>query len=95
MAMTGQRSYQMEQSKLGSFIEALMNTVIGYILNLGVQLLVYPAFGATFTFTQNIYIGLIFMVVSITRSFVIRRYMNARLHKIAQGMANSIGKSAQ
>lgn len=80
----------MNQTKLGSFIEAMMNTTIGYVLNLAVQLAVYPAFGATFTFTQNIYIGLIFMVVSIVRGFMIRRYMNGRLHTMANAAATAI-----
>ena len=42
----------MNQTRLGSFIEAMLNTLIGYFLNLGVQLVVYPFFGATFTFGQ-------------------------------------------
>ena len=77
----------MSQSKLGSFIEAMMNTLIGYFINLGVQLVVYPLYGAAFTFMQNIQIGLLFMIVSISRSFVIRRYFNAKLHKAALRMA--------
>ena len=81
----------MRQSKLGSFIESMMNTMIGYFLNLGVQLIVYPLYGATFTFMQNIQIGLLFMIVSIVRGFVIRRYFNAKLHKAALRMA---GESA-
>jgi hypothetical protein len=75
------------QSRLSSFYEALANTLIGYFINLGVQLVVYPWFGATFSFKQNIAIGLIFMVVSITRSFVIRRWFNARLHAFATRLA--------
>jgi membrane protein implicated in regulation of membrane protease activity len=77
----------MNQTRLGSLIEALLNTLIGYFLNLGVQLVVYPFFGATFTFGQNIQIGLIFMVVSISRSYVIRRWLNQRLHAAAQHLA--------
>lgn len=68
------------QSKTSSFIEAIANTLIGYVINLGVQLVVYPFFGATFSFKQNLAIGLIFMVVSVTRSYVLRRFFNARLH---------------
>lgn len=82
----------MNQSRLGSFIEAMMNTLIGYVINLAAQLAIYPAFGATFTFKQNIYIGLIFMVISIVRGFVIRRYMNARLHRVAQSTAQALGR---
>lgn len=79
----------MSQTPLSSFIEAMFNTLIGYFLNLGVQLVVYPWFGATFTFCQNIQIGLLFMVVSILRSYVIRRWFNARLRSAAQLLAGS------
>lgn len=73
----------MSQSKLSSFYEALMNTLIGYFVSLAVQLVVYPIYGATFTLAQNIEIGLIFMVVSIIRGYVIRRWFNAKIHKAA------------
>ena len=80
----------MNQTRLGSFIEAMLNTLIGYFLNLGVQLVVYPFFGATFTFGQNIEIGLIFMVVSISRSYAIRRWANKRLHAAAAALAGRV-----
>lgn len=66
------------QSRIQSFIEAWSNTIIGYFINLGVQLVVYPLYGATFSFGQNVQIGLIFMVVSIARSYVLRRAFNSR-----------------
>jgi len=69
------------QSRLQSFLEAWSNTIIGYVLNLAVQLLVYPLFGAKFTFSQNIQIGLIFMLVSITRSYFLRRWFNNKGNK--------------
>lgn len=80
----------MAQTKLSSLVEAWMNTLIGYFLNLAVQLLVYPFFGATFTFSQNIQIGLIFMAVSIVRSYVIRRWFNARIHAAAISFARNV-----
>lgn len=70
------------QSRLQSMIEAWANTIIGYFINLAVQLVVYPFYGATFTFNQNIQIGLIFMVVSIARSYGLRRAFNT-LHRRA------------
>ena len=70
------------QTRLQSLIEAWANTIIGYLINLGVQLIVYPIYGATFTFSQNIQIGLIFMAVSIARSYALRRAFNA-MHRRA------------
>jgi hypothetical protein len=81
----------MTQSRLQSLIEAWANTLIGYFINLAVQLVVYPFYGATFTFGQNIQIGLVFMVVSIARSYALRRWFNARLHKAAQALAGRVG----
>lgn len=75
------------QSRLSSFIESMANVLIGYVVSLLVQLVVYPLFGATFTFAQNIQIGLIFMAVAIVRSYVIRRWFNARIHAAALRLA--------
>jgi hypothetical protein len=73
----------MTQSKLGSLIEAFAHTSIGYFLSLIVQFIVYPLYGATFSVQQNIEIGLIFMVVSLIRGYVIRRWFNDSIHKAA------------
>jgi len=75
----------MTQTRTGSLIEAAAQTVIGYVVNLGVQLVLYPIMGATFTFGQNIVIGCVFMVVSLVRGFVLRRWFNARLHAALTG----------
>ena len=64
------------QTKLSSLVESLTNTIIGYSINLVVQLIVYPLYGATFTLSQNIQLGLVFMAVSLARSYLIRRYFN-------------------
>ena len=69
------------QSKRSSLIEAITNTLIGYVINLGVQVVIYPFYGASFTLSQNLQIGLIFLVVSILRSYLIRRHFNRWLHR--------------
>ena len=66
------------QSKRSSFIETLSQTLIGYFINLGVQFIVYPLYGAVFTVMQNVQLGLIFLVVSLLRGYAIRRYYNWR-----------------
>lgn len=73
------------QSKTHSLIEAGVNTSIGYIINIGVQLVVYPLYGATFTLSQNLQLGLIFLVVSLARGYVIRRFFNKKVHHVKQG----------
>lgn len=66
------------QSKRESITESLANTLFGYYINIAVQLVVYPWYGATFTLSQNIQLGLIFLTVSLVRSYVLRRYFNRR-----------------
>lgn len=79
----------MTQTKLGSFIEALMNVLIGFGINFAANLVILPLFGYTPSLWDNFQIGLLYTVVSIARSYVIRRWFNARLHAAAQRMAGS------
>jgi hypothetical protein len=77
----------MEQSKLGSFIESCMNIAIGYGIALLSQLTIFPLYGIHISLSTNLWIGLWFTVISLVRSYVIRRWFNARLRRAAQRMA--------
>lgn len=83
----------MSQSKYGSLIEAGAHTCIGYFLSLAVQFIVYPIYGASFTVMQNIEIGLIFMLVSLVRGYVIRRWFEARIHRAVEKFAGGDERS--
>jgi hypothetical protein len=67
------------QTRLGSLIEAWANTFIGYWINVVLGLAIYPLFGASFSFAQNLGIGAVFTVVSIVRGYAVRRWFNYRL----------------
>ena len=67
----------MKQSRKASFAEALTNTAIGYGVALLTQLIAFPLFGVTASMGQNLGIGLVFTVVSIVRSYVLRRLFEA------------------
>ena len=71
------------QSKRSSLVEAAINTVIGYVISLLVQLVAYPAFGHSFTLMQNLGLGVVFAIVSLLRGYVIRRWFNQYIHRIA------------
>jgi uncharacterized membrane protein (DUF485 family) len=75
------------QSKLSSLYEAILNTIIGYVVALAAQFIVYPMYGHSFTFGQNVQIGLIFMALSLIRSYIIRREFNDFLAKLAKQLA--------
>jgi hypothetical protein len=67
----------MPQSRRMSFIEASVSTAIGYFTALATQMIVFPIFAIKVTLTANIAIGLIFTVISIVRSYLVRRLFNA------------------
>ena len=67
----------MKQSKLMSLAEALLNVAIGYIIAVATQLLVFPIFGLNVSLSNNLLIGAFFTVVSIARSFAVRRLFEA------------------
>jgi len=66
----------MAQTVKQSWLEIGVNTVVGFILSVGIQMIIYPLMGIPVTMGENISITLIFMVVGITRSFLIRRIFN-------------------
>lgn len=80
----------MEQSRIGSFIEACINTAIGFCISITLGVIVYPFFGHAFTLAQNFYITLIFTIASIARGYAVRRWANARIRRAAQRMAASM-----
>lgn len=80
----------MTQTRLGSLIEALINTCIGFGINYSANLLIFPLFGFHITLGENFVMGLIYTVISVVRSYCIRRWFNARLHKLASAVAASV-----
>ena len=62
-----------KQSRALSFLEATTNVVVGYLLAVIVQMLAFPLFGLMVTLTDSLAIGAIFTVVSLARSFLLRR----------------------
>jgi len=80
----------LEQTRLGSLIESCINTGIGFVVSIALAMLVYPLFGASFTFAQNFWITVIFTVASVGRSYAVRRWANARIRRAAQRMAASV-----
>ena len=70
----------MKQSRLMSFIESVANVAIGYGIAVATQILVFPVFGITTTLAQNMQMGAVFTIVSIARSFAVRRLFERFRH---------------
>lgn len=67
------------QSRLDSLMEAMVNVAIGLIISTIANALIIPAvLGVTMTLTQNLLISIAFTIISIARSYAIRRLFNGR-----------------
>jgi hypothetical protein len=75
------------QSKTGSLIESLVNIAIGFTINCAANMLILPLFGYHITLTTNLQLGVIYTGISIARSYCIRRWFNARIHRFAEKVA--------
>ena len=64
------------QTKLQIFIESLTNISIWYITALISQLLIFPLFDINVSIQDNLIIWLYFTIISLIRSYLIRRYFN-------------------
>lgn len=63
----------MKQTRLMSLVESITNVVVGYGVAVVTQTLIFPVFGLHTTFAQNLQMGAAFTIVSIGRSFALRR----------------------
>lgn len=77
----------MQQSKLESLLESGVNVVLGFIVALISQIIVFPLVGIDVPISTNLKIGAYFTIISLLRSYVIRRWFNAGLHKLVVGAA--------
>ena len=66
----------MSQSRRGSAIEAVVNVLVGYWVAVGAQIAIFPLFGVHLPVADNMLIGVLFTVVSLVRSYALRRVFN-------------------
>lgn len=86
----------MTQTKLGSLYEAVFNILIGFAINFFANIWLIPLFAAGgdggpahLSLAANWWMGCAYTVISLIRSFIIRRWFNARLHAAAQHLAGA------
>ena len=78
------------QSRLESIIEVLLNSLIGYAVALVSQLIIFPLVGIDVSLQTNLIIGLYFTVVSIARSYILRRFFNRKIKQAAIKMSHRL-----
>ena len=64
------------QSRTHSFLESCINILIGYFVALISQLAIFPIFDINIPLSDNLLIGFYFTVISLVRSYLVRRVFN-------------------
>lgn len=64
------------QTRKVSLFESCVNVAVGYGVALLAQIIIFPIFGVYVSLETNLWIGLWFTVLSIIRSFILRRIFN-------------------
>jgi hypothetical protein len=63
----------MSQSRTMSLVESIANVLAGFGVAVAMQIAVFPLFGLRTSLTENLTMGALFTVVSIARSYCLRR----------------------
>jgi hypothetical protein len=77
----------MQQTKLSSLIETVANVIIGFSLNYMANLIILPIFGFHVSLLANFELGLLYTIVSVVRSYCLRRWFNSHLHDASASLA--------
>lgn len=67
----------MKQSKRMSFLESAINIAVGFGISLGAQMVFLPMLGVPINHAQNFIFACIMTVISLCRSFLLRRIFEA------------------
>lgn len=66
------------QTRRQSAIEAMMNILVGYTINVTANFALFPLFGWEISLQQNLLIGVFYTLISFARSYLLRRFYNWR-----------------
>jgi len=69
------------QPKKHSFLEACANVTVGYMIALTTQIILFWALDIPVSFSQNLLIGVVFTLISLVRTYYVRRLFNWWQHE--------------
>jgi hypothetical protein len=69
------------QTKKGSVLETITNTAVGFAINYTANLLIFPLYGMHISPGNNFLLGLIYTIISVVRSYGMRRLFNFLHHR--------------
>lgn len=64
------------QSRVESLIESTASLVVGLLINLGGQYVIFPVLGMEVSLAEHLWITVFFTVLSLARSYLFRRIFN-------------------
>ena len=65
------------QTRQASAVEALTGTIVGFLLAIWVQRLLFPALGHDLALAENALVASVFSLLSVLRGYCLRRLFNA------------------
>ena len=80
------------QSKLDSFIEAWLNVLIGFGISVLANFVIFPLVGIGASTTQIITVGIFMTLVSVARSYLVRRFANKYLTQFREKVVEFLKK---
>ena len=79
---------RVSQSRAISLVESVANVIVGFGVAVATQSVVFPLFGLQVALSANLAIGAVFTVVSIVRSYLLRRlFEHLRVHGLQRETA--------
>jgi len=82
------------QSRTMSLVESIANVVVGFVVAVATQLIVFPLFGIKAGLAQNLGIGSLFTAVSLARSYTLRRLFDGLSRRRMRGDTRAHGTSS-
>ena len=70
------------QTKKHSLLESFQNIVVGYAVAILSQVIIFPRFNIDIPLSDNLLIGCYFSIISIGRSYALRRYHNRKTMRL-------------
>lgn len=79
-----------DQSRLTSLVEVCLNTAIGFVVSAAAWPLIATMMGYPVTASHTVIVTSIYTVLSIARSYVVRRFFARGLHNTALRIARKL-----
>ncbi len=86
----------MKQTRLESLLEVNINIFIGWLVSMAITLwIVVPMWNLDWGVADSFWVTMIYTVAAIVRGYIVRRFFNAQLHKLAHTIAREALKTTE